>query len=136
MHRLRAYERQGGRCLYCLLPMYEFRKEEFARLYNLTLLEPGSLKSTSEHLVARQDGGLDSRENVAAACRHCNEYRHHGRAKNAPSPDRFRLEVQALMACQGWHPSGLTPPRPLIPQGTSMHNEQDAERRNKGTTHG
>lgn len=129
MHRLRAFERQNGRCLYCLLPMYEFRKEEFASLHGLNLLQASSLKSTSEHLVARQDGGLDSRENVAAACRHCNEYRHNGRARSAPTPSHFRLEVQTLMAREKWHPSGLAPPRPLIastpPARKSPIAEQD-----------
>ncbi|WP_206597344.1 HNH endonuclease [Pseudacidovorax intermedius] len=55
-HRQAALSAQCGRCIYCLRPL-------------------GS-KATAEHLRARQDGGTDRRENIAAACSSCNHGRH------------------------------------------------------------
>ncbi len=40
-----------------------------------------SLAATIEHLKAKMDGGSDKRDNLAAACRHCNQHR--GRQMNA-----------------------------------------------------
>lgn len=58
LQRLRqsAYRAQNGRCIYCARPMGEH--------------------ATAEHLHARQDGGADHRDNIAAACRGCNHRRH------------------------------------------------------------
>lgn len=105
MHRLRAFEDQGGLCYYCLLPMYEFRREEFAKLHGLTMVQAASLKSSAEHLTAQRDGGPSSRDNIVAACRHCNEARHNGRPHCAPDPESFRDEVQRKMALGTWHPA-------------------------------
>ncbi|WP_363168790.1 hypothetical protein [uncultured Lamprocystis sp.] len=47
-------------------------------------------------MVARQDGGSCSRENIAAACRFCNSNRH--RRKDPPNPDVYRQFVQNCLA--------------------------------------
>jgi len=53
---------------------------------------------TAEHLVARMDGGKDTRQNIVAACRRCNEMRHalfHGAA---PDPETYQGFVLLLSA--------------------------------------
>jgi len=55
-HRQSAFAAQCGRCIYCRQPM--------------------GRHATAEHLKARQDGGTDRRDNIAAACRTCNHRRH------------------------------------------------------------
>ena len=55
---------QGGKCCYC--------KRPFTRT--------GPTQMTIEHILARMDGGSDRLNNLAAACKHCNQHR--GRQKN------------------------------------------------------
>ena len=50
-----ACREQGGLCFYCGRPM---------------------TKPTAEHLIAKQDGGRDTRANIAATCAPCNHARH------------------------------------------------------------
>ena len=55
-YRQAACKAQNGLCIYCRQPM--------------------GRKATAEHLMARQDGGTDCRDNIAAACKQCNHQRH------------------------------------------------------------
>jgi hypothetical protein len=55
-HRQSAFIAQQGRCIYCGCNMGNH--------------------PTAEHLQARQDGGTDRRDNIAAACWRCNYRRH------------------------------------------------------------
>lgn len=78
--RRRACREQDGRCFYCLQPMTH--------------------DVTAEHLVARMDGGKDTRGNIVAACRRCNESRHALFPGVAPDPETYQSFV-LLMAAAG-----------------------------------
>ncbi|MBJ2155250.1 HNH endonuclease [Variovorax sp. IB41] len=78
--RHRACQEQGGRCFYCLLPM--------------------GRNVTAEHLVARMDGGKDTRDNIVAAHQRCNESRHALFPGAAPDPETYQCFV-LLMAAAG-----------------------------------
>ena len=62
-----AFVKQAGRCYYCDIPMTPSANGA---------PRPHWRSCTAEHLVARQDGGEDSAENVVAACHYCNRRRH------------------------------------------------------------
>lgn len=95
-----AFDRQGGRCFYCGVRMWQSLPDEL----NAKRLSPSALaklRCTAEHLVARCDGGMDAASNIVAACAHCNHTRH--KRKVAPEPSTYRVQVQGRMACGGWH---------------------------------
>lgn len=71
--RRRACAAQGGLCFYCLQRM--------------------GRDVTAEHLVARMDGGRDTRANIVAACRQCNASRHALFSDSAPDPETFQSLV-------------------------------------------
>jgi hypothetical protein len=103
LSRLRAvaFTRQGGRCYYCAVPIWLIDAKSFAQKHPLTQRQTKWLQCTAEHLIARQDGGTDSPDNIAAACLYCNQHRH--RCRVAPSPSMFRQRVRLRMARGGWH---------------------------------
>ena len=104
--RTRAFFAQQCRCIYCNLPIWEEPyKERFAAALGVPPARLHFLRSSAEHLVARQDGGPDAAANVAAACWWCNWKRHAHRSASAPGPMQFRAEVQRLMAARLWHPA-------------------------------
>lgn len=97
--RRRAFARQHGRCYYCQRPMLEGDDlADFAVLHGLTCRQALQLRCTAEHLQARQDGGMDTEDNLVAACRRCNAGRHHRR--EPPNPERFMRHVRNR---PGWH---------------------------------
>lgn len=102
--RLSAFLKQNGCCFYCGYPIWENGQAPlFAQSYPLP---PGLIdlcQSTAEHLQARQDGGKDSRNNIAAACKHCNASRHLGPVGQAPSPDKYKSQIRAQL--KQWHPA-------------------------------
>ena len=53
-------QQQGFRCIYC--------QRRFGKKGTPTA-------ATIEHLTAKMDGGTNARENLAAACFHCNQQR-------------------------------------------------------------
>lgn len=57
---------------------------------------------TAEHLMAVSDGGTDSRENIVAACRFCNQNRH--RSARPKEPGAFKTYVQARVRRGTWWP--------------------------------
>jgi hypothetical protein len=111
MHKLQAlrksaFKTQNGRCFYCGLPMWEGSDQAtFASRFKLSKKLIPLCQSTAEHLHARQDGGKDVCENIAAACKFCNAKRHQGCADNAPSPEQYRARIQKLIAQGKWHPA-------------------------------
>lgn len=106
--RNRAYERQGGICYYCGLPMWEKEDAEVLAAYlGIKARHVSWLKCTAEHLNARTDGGTDSAANVVAACLYCNSRRHLHRQDHAPSPENYRARVSACMATGHWHPTQI-----------------------------
>lgn len=102
--RRKAYEQQNHLCFYCAYPMWEEDRDGFSRLHGVPPHLAGHLKSTAEHLVARQDQGRDTADNVVAACLWCNRMRHQGRRHSAPDAISYRSRVAYLVAMDRWHP--------------------------------
>ena len=100
-YRHSAYVAQAGCCFYCGLPMWEDKPESFARALGLTQGQARMLRSTAEHLHARCDGGRDARENIVAACAHCNHKRHLGR-KVARDWPAHKAWVQRRLSAGAW----------------------------------
>lgn len=96
-----AFQAQVGLCFYCGLPMWESNPEAFAHALGLTLPQAHRLQATAEHLHARCDGGLDARDNIVAACRHCNQMRHESR-KNSRDWKAYRRVVATRMTAGAW----------------------------------
>lgn len=90
--RLNAFNRQGGRCYYCNLPMWLDGQAG-----------PSPLRCTAEHLTAHSEGGKAGQANIVAACWHCNRTRH--KRKRPPPPDRYRQEVRRRMEHGAWMPA-------------------------------
>ena len=115
--RQQAYDRQGGLCFYCGVPMWLNFPAELTG--PKCAAAATRLRCTAEHLEPQSEGGPDTASNIAAACAHCNHTRH--KRKEPPGPARYREEVRRRVARGGWHvrwvfESGLlhgTPPREL-----------------------
>ncbi len=101
--RALAFLAQSGRCYYCNLPMWLSSPAELG----LKAGNSRSIQCTAEHLLARQDGGQDTPENVVAAHARCNRGRHNRRG-TPPSPDTFRTLVMRRVARGKWWPETLT----------------------------
>jgi 5-methylcytosine-specific restriction endonuclease McrA len=80
--RRRAFAAQAGRCFYCHQPM--------------------GRDVTAEHLVARVEGGKDSRANIVAACRQCNAGRHALFPYGAPDPETYQAFVLLMRSAGLW----------------------------------
>jgi HNH endonuclease len=103
--RQKAFSRQEGHCYYCEYPMWLESWEEFAASFGISKAAAFHFRCTAEHLVARQDGGKDSRENIVAACWYCNITRH--RFPTPPDPAIYRRHVMQLVRSEKWHPKEL-----------------------------
>ncbi|UWQ15360.1 HNH endonuclease [Aliiroseovarius sp. M344] len=91
---------QGGRCYYCDLPMWEHEAEKVGWPDLWTNEKPKTLQCTAEHLVPRSDGGVDTPENIVAACWFCNTTRH--KRKQVRSPQEHRAHVKKRMRKGRW----------------------------------
>lgn len=100
--RLLAFRRQDGLCFYCRLPVWLDDSAEFQQRYPMSAAQHALRRCTAEHLTARQDGGSDEPENIAAACWICNVRRHRGGP--ASSPAQHRLHVQRRLRRGAWLP--------------------------------
>lgn len=100
--RLAAFHRQGGHCYYCGAPMWVEQPAAFAERHGIREALAVRLQCTGEHLVAKQNGGGCSQENIVAACRFCNTTRH--RRKRPPSPEAYLRQVLSRMQRRKWHP--------------------------------
>lgn len=89
--RLKAFNLQKGRCIYCELPMWLNNPEEFAKKYKITTKQAKLFRCTAEHLKAKQDGGKDHESNIVAACYYCNQKRH--KRKSPPDPGAYKQLV-------------------------------------------
>lgn len=78
--------------------------EPFAQRFQVTVKVALMFRCTSEHVVARQEGGRLTVDNIAAACVTCNTRRHRFRPFQAPSFERFRERVRARIKSGHWHP--------------------------------
>ena len=102
--RRQAFVKQNCRCFYCQLPMWEADEEQFALSHGLPAKLTKYLKCTAEHLLAQQDNGCDTSQNIVAACRWCNRLRHQGRSHKAPPPLIYKSRIAELIAKGHWHP--------------------------------
>ncbi|WP_425525817.1 HNH endonuclease [Xanthomonas campestris] len=99
--RIRAFHAQSGCCFYCDLPMWLASPNELG-------LRPRSARPfqcSAEHLLAKQDGGGDTPENIVAAHVVCNQRRH--RITPPPSPEAYLARVSRKIAKNKWHPRSL-----------------------------
>jgi HNH endonuclease len=103
--RAQAFDAQKGRCTYCGLPMWLKSPSEL-QPFGIRQRTAAPLRCTTEHLVARLDGGRDVKDNVAAACWLCNVRRH--KRKKPPSPEAYRVLVQRRVDKGKWHPPAVT----------------------------
>ena len=99
--RLKAFNLQQGRCIYCELPMWLDRPEAFAKKYKITTKGAALFKSTAEHLLAKQDGGKDGESNIVAACHFCNQKRH--KCKKPKDPISYKLYVSSRVGKGRWN---------------------------------
>ncbi|PRH81245.1 HNH endonuclease [Arenimonas caeni] len=99
--RQSAFAAQGGNCNYCGHPMWESQPEKFSQVHGVRLRQVWRFKCTAEHLVPRESGGRDSKDNIVAACAYCNFQRH--RARPARDPEAHRAHVQRRLAKGRWH---------------------------------
>ena len=99
--RAQACLAQGGLCYYCGFKMCVNEPDTFARSYKISARQLRQVRCTAEHLTARQDGGTDTRANIAAVCWRCNKLRH---ARKTPMlPDLYRDYVLRRISRGGWH---------------------------------
>ncbi|MBJ8440011.1 HNH endonuclease [Acinetobacter junii] len=101
-NRTSAFLSQAGRCFYCNQPMWSRNPKKFCNRYGITEISAQLLKCTAEHVVARQDGGTNQKENIVAACLYCNRTRH--QCSNALSAKKYKVKVTSLMSKNKWHP--------------------------------
>jgi 5-methylcytosine-specific restriction endonuclease McrA len=100
--RSKAYSQQDGRCHYCGFLMWQSDPAEFAHTHALTLSQAHRFQCTAEHVVARQDGGLNAASNIVAACLFCNHTRH---ARKKPLPaSAYKTFVTSRLQQSKWHP--------------------------------
>lgn len=100
--RLAAFKTQNARCYYCGAPMWLANPSELTTQLAITKDIASRLQCTSEHLLARCDGGDAARQNIVAACRFCNSNRH--ARKKALDPIAYRRFVTKRMRAGKWHP--------------------------------
>lgn len=98
-----AFISQGGNCHWCQHPMWLEDRKSFAALHGLTTKQTRRFQCTAEHLVAQRDGGKHGRENIVAACRHCNWTRHLPIIPD-PAPEAYMTRVRASVSRHRWHP--------------------------------
>ena len=98
--RRQAFQHQQGRCFYCSVAMWLTSPTELAG-HTAQHSTYQRLRCTAEHLIARCDGGINSFENIVAACAHCNATRH--KRKRPPEPSVYRAEVLARIRNGAWH---------------------------------
>ena len=62
--RKSAFSTQHGSCYYCGRSMWQSKPKKFANKHGISDKEARDLKCTAEHLVARCDGGGNSKSNI------------------------------------------------------------------------
>jgi len=98
--RAESARRNGNRCYYCDQPMWETDPIGYSAEYAIPLDQLWCFQCTTEHIVARGDLGGDQDENIAAACRLCNQVRHE--MQPALSFSEFREYVRLQIRDGTW----------------------------------
>jgi 5-methylcytosine-specific restriction endonuclease McrA len=99
--RFKAYIQQAGLCIYCEQPMWLTDIDTFAKTYQISIKRAKCLKCTAEHLKAKQYGGTDAENNIAAACSYCNQKRH--KRKTPLDPIAYKQHVVKHLVKGLWH---------------------------------
>lgn len=100
-NRHKAFIVQSGLCYYCKQPMWEKDHNSFISKYKLNPSNAQNLQCTAEHLIARKDGGSNSKSNIVAACKFCNCTRH--KSKKPLNPENYKVHVQKRLKNKKWH---------------------------------
>lgn len=103
--RFKSYLAQQRRCYYCGVLMWLGRPDGFQASSPVPKGVLVKVQCTAEHLVAKRDGGADHKQNIVAACRHCNFLRH--ARKKALSPEAYRELVRKRISLGRWHDSSV-----------------------------
>lgn len=98
--------KQGGRCYYCELPMWENEAGTISSTQCKMESAPHVLRCTAEHLLARSEGGQNTVGNIVAVCWFCNSRRH--RRKRPLPPEEYRQLVRERMAVGRWQLAAVT----------------------------
>ncbi|WP_291998604.1 HNH endonuclease [Candidatus Accumulibacter sp. ACC012] len=77
----------------------------FSRAHKIKPSQAQRLQCTAEHLDARQDGGVDTAQNIVAACWSCNQRRH--KRPKPPAPGAYLSLVQQRVRAGRWHCAAL-----------------------------
>lgn len=99
--RLKAFNLQQGRCIYCESPMWLDNYAEFAKKYKITTKQATLFQCTAEHLKAKKDGGKDTENNIVAACHCCNQKRH--QRKSPKDPVTYKRYVTSRVNNGKWN---------------------------------
>ncbi len=99
--RIKAFNPQQGRCIYCELPMWLDDPRVFAKIYKITTKQAKLFQFTAEHLKAKQDGGKDHESNIVAACHYCNQKLH--KCKSPKDPISYKLYVARRLEKGKWN---------------------------------
>lgn len=104
--RLKAFNLQQRRCIYCELPMWLDQPDAFAKKYKITIKGAALFKCTAEHLLANQDGGKDVESNIVAACHSCDQKRH--KCKKPKYPISYKHYVSTTLGKGRWNSVFIT----------------------------
>ena len=126
--RRRAFQAQQCKCFYCQYPMWTDDPEAFARREGMPFKLAKYLRCTAEHLLARQNSGEDTQENIVAACFWCNQARHRGRQHRAPDWASYKAKVEKLISRGRWHPVAAS----AVSSGKSMQMQSRCPRAGHG----
>lgn len=118
--RKSAFTQQNGKCFYCGFHMWLDSAESFAKLHGITVKQARHFQCTAEHLLARQDGGRDVGENIAAACIRCNKLRH--KRKYLMAPEQYQQHVISRVQKGGWHP---------LPKSATCRRSSDSQKQGR-----
>ena len=100
-YRLKAFNLQQGRCIYCELAIWMHTPEAFAKQHEISTKGAALFKCTAEHLLAKQDGGNDCESNIVAACHFCNQKRH--KCKSPKDPISYKQYVTNRLEKGKWN---------------------------------
>ena len=100
-YRNSAFRKQDGHCYYCSTLMWDENIYQFSIRFNVTLSHSKLYKSTGEHLIAKQDSGLNTQSNIVAACLFCNQTRH--KSRKPLTSDKFRTHVLGRLRKGKWN---------------------------------
>jgi len=85
--------------------MWQDDKKKFAEKYGISAAAAARFQCTAEHLIARCDGGSNSKSNIVAACVKCNNIRH--QRKSPPDALDYKADIQKRLRRGKWLPELL-----------------------------